>query len=247
MVIACLPIGSSNTQDEYEEEKIHTDSTTATAGSVCGGGDPHRSLKRGAMSTGVLTSSSSIHSRGASLSKLPLIASARLFEAKEEYLTAVEHYLKVTPDLLYEAEGGGASGGGEGVSEASMNHCVEACESLWMHAANLAVKFLTPENSAQIAELVASRLARLHRYGTAGELLLSIDRFEEAVNVYIVAEEWDKARKVARELEPRLESYVENKYKESLRVKYLYIFEIRTYNKFIDIFQIRNYVAVNFS
>ncbi len=47
---------------------------------------------------------------------------------------------------------------------------------------------------------------------------MSIDKIQEAIDVFISGEEWAKARKVARELEPRLEAYVETKYKESLKV-----------------------------
>ncbi len=47
---------------------------------------------------------------------------------------------------------------------------------------------------------------------------MSIDRIQEAIDVFIAGEEWGKARKIARELEPRLEEHVEAKYKESLKV-----------------------------
>ena len=39
----------------------------------------------------------------------------------------------------------------------------------------------------------------------------------EAIDAFISAEEWSKARKVAKELEPRLESYVDQRYKEFLK------------------------------
>ncbi|KAL5965213.1 hypothetical protein TSMEX_007033 [Taenia solium] len=215
---AYLPSKLQELLEEYEEEKMRTDSTAATAGSICGGGgggDPHWSMQRGANSISARGShglAASVHSSG---STNPLIASARQFEGNGEYLKAVEHYLKVTPDLLSEC-GGGA---GEGESAATLAHSVETCENLWVHAANLAMKFLTPENSAQVTELVASKLARLQRYSTAGELLLSIDRFEEAVNVFVAGEEWEKARKIVKDLEPQLKSYVESKYKEFLKNK----------------------------
>ena len=41
--------------------------------------------------------------------------------------------------------------------------------------------------------------------------------FREAIDAFISAEEWSKARKVAKELEPRLESYVDQRYKEFLK------------------------------
>lgn len=67
--------------------------------------------------------------------------------------------------------------------------------------------------------MASSSLLLYHqRYSTAGELLLSIDRFEEAVNVFVAGEEWEKARKIVKDLEPQLKSYVESKYKEFLKV-----------------------------
>ena len=42
---------------------------------------------------------------------------------------------------------------------------------------------------------------------------------KEAIDAFIQAEEWNKAKKVARELEPRYEQYVDDKYKEHLRTE----------------------------
>lgn len=47
---------------------------------------------------------------------------------------------------------------------------------------------------------------------------MSVDNIQKAVDAFISGNEWSKARRVARELEPRLESYVETKYKEALKV-----------------------------
>ncbi len=40
---------------------------------------------------------------------------------------------------------------------------------------------------------------------------------KEAIDAFIVGEEWNKAKKVAKELEPRYEEYVDNKYKDYLK------------------------------
>ncbi|VDP58316.1 unnamed protein product [Schistosoma mattheei] len=55
------------------------------------------------------------------------------------------------------------------------------------------------------------------RHTLAGELLLSIDKIHKAIDAFIADENWSKAKCVARELEPRLEAYVEAKYKEALK------------------------------
>ncbi|VEL22137.1 unnamed protein product, partial [Protopolystoma xenopodis] len=58
----------------------------------------------------------------------------------------------------------------------------------------------------------------MQRYGPAGELYLTAGRMQQAVEAFIAGEEWTKARRVARELEPRLEEYVEAKYKGLLKI-----------------------------
>lgn len=78
----------------------------------------------------------------------PLLGSARQMEANGDHLKAVEQYLKITPDLLSEGD-------------TALAHPIEACENIWVHAVNLATKFLAPENSLKVTELVGSRLTRL--------------------------------------------------------------------------------------
>ncbi|VDD80059.1 unnamed protein product [Mesocestoides corti] len=187
---AYLPSKLQELIEEYEEEKMHLSSTGAR--------------RRTGGPTNSVTSMSGECSSPPDNSMNPLISMARQMETSGDYLGAVEQYLKIMPDLLSEGE-------------SALTHPVEACEHIWVHAANLAMKFLAPESSAKVTELVASRLVRLQRFNTAGELLLGIDRIEEAINVFIDGKEWEKARKIARDLEPRLENHIECKYKESLK------------------------------
>jgi len=51
----------------------------------------------------------------------------------------------------------------------------------------------------------------------AAELYLNVDMVKDAIDMFIAGEEWSKARKVAKELEPRYEPYVEERYKDSLK------------------------------
>ncbi len=48
-------------------------------------------------------------------------------------------------------------------------------------------------------------------------MYLRIDMIKEAIDAFIAGEEWNKAKKVAKELEPRYEEYVDNKYKDFLK------------------------------
>uniref|UniRef100_A0A0X3PJC6 Intraflagellar transport protein 172 homolog n=1 Tax=Schistocephalus solidus TaxID=70667 RepID=A0A0X3PJC6_SCHSO len=189
---AYLPSRVQELQEDYEEEKMRSAlglKGTQSADSVSKGSPFRHSTIRS--------------QQDFDPSANPLLNHARQLEAHGEHLKAVEQYLKLTPELLGESESA---------------HPLDTCEHVWVHAVNLATKFLAPDNAVKVTELVASRLTRLQRYSTAGDLLVSIDKIQEAVDVFIAGEEWAKARKIAKDLEPRLEPYVENQYKESLKV-----------------------------
>ncbi|CAH8637155.1 unnamed protein product [Heterobilharzia americana] len=151
-------------------------------------------------------SSSSAMDDISSRSANPYFIQARDFESRSEYLRAIECYLKLVP----------SKNSADTLDESS---CLppDICEHAWLHAANLAVKFLPAESSVKVAELVASRLVSIQRHILAGDLLLSVDKIQKAIDAFIAGENWSKAKCVARELEPRLEAYVEAKYKEALR------------------------------
>ena len=51
----------------------------------------------------------------------------------------------------------------------------------------------------------------------AAEIYLRTDMIKEAIDAFIAGEEWNKAKKVAKELEPRYEEHVDNKYKDYLK------------------------------
>lgn len=50
----------------------------------------------------------------------------------------------------------------------------------------------------------------------AVQLYLSVDLIKEAIDTLTVTEEWNKARKIAKELGAPYENYVESKYKDRL-------------------------------
>lgn len=56
-------------------------------------------------------------------------------------------------------------------------------------------------------------------HNVAAQLYVSMEMMKEAIDTFIHAEDWAKARKVAKELEPAFESYVESKYKDRLMTK----------------------------
>ncbi|CAH8497562.1 unnamed protein product [Dicrocoelium dendriticum] len=187
-----LPSRVQELKDELREERMRA----VTAGDDESG--------RSHLGTSKSVSSVGSKSREAAHLANTNFLQARELEARGEYLRAVEFYLKLQPE----------SGTAE---DEDTQIPSEICQHAWLHAANLAVKFLPSESAAKVAELVASRLASIKSYSLAGELLLSVDKVQKAVDAFIAGEEWSKARRVARELEPRLESYVEAKYKEALK------------------------------
>lgn len=60
------------------------------------------------------------------------------------------------------------------------------------------------------------RLIEIGESNVAAQLYLSVDLIKEAIDALTVTEEWNKARKIAKELGPAYESYVESKYKDRL-------------------------------
>ncbi|ESO08535.1 hypothetical protein HELRODRAFT_74793 [Helobdella robusta] len=126
------------------------------------------------------------------------IQKAQDFETKGEYARAVKCYVEVT----------------------SQNEDdVTIVEKCYRKASQLALKFLSQENATRVVEVVGPRLVEMKRCNAAAELYLQADLIREAVDAFMTGEEWNKARKVATELEPRLLPHVEERYKNYLKDK----------------------------
>lgn len=46
------------------------------------------------------------------------------------------------------------------------------------------------------------RLIEIKQYNLAAQVYLAVDLIKEAIDTFILADEWSKAKKIARELEP---------------------------------------------
>ncbi|XP_055005694.1 intraflagellar transport protein 172 homolog [Boleophthalmus pectinirostris] len=123
-----------------------------------------------------------------------ILEQAREWETSGEYSRAVDCFLKVKDD--------------------KNTKLMERC---WMKAAELAIKFLNRDRAVEVVQLVGPRLSKLRQFKAAAELYLDVELFKDAIDVFIDGEEWNKAKRVAKELEPRLEDYVDQKYKEHLK------------------------------
>uniref|UniRef100_A0A8C0IIW3 Intraflagellar transport protein 172 homolog n=1 Tax=Bubo bubo TaxID=30461 RepID=A0A8C0IIW3_BUBBB len=122
-----------------------------------------------------------------------LLEQAQEWEQAGEHARAVDCYLKVRDP-----------------SDSALR------EKCLLKAAELAIKFLGQSQSMEVTRTVAPQLVAMKKYSTAAELYLSLDLVQEAINAFIEGEEWSKAKRVAKELDPRCE-YVDQRYKEYLK------------------------------
>lgn len=88
-----------------------------------------------------------------------------------------------------------------------------------LRAADMVNKFLFGQDALDVIKVLSPRLIEIGEYVGAAQLYISMDMMKEAIDTFIVAEEWNRARKIAKELEPAYESYVESKYKDRLLKK----------------------------
>ena len=122
-----------------------------------------------------------------------IMAQARQWEESGDYERAVDCYMKVD------------TGGPAVMAKA------------WSKAADLAVKFLDSDKAIDVAQTVGPMLVQVGRHNAAAQLYMSVEMIKEAIDAFIAAREWAKAKKVASELEPRLESYIDQRYKDFLK------------------------------
>ncbi|XP_041357336.1 intraflagellar transport protein 172 homolog isoform X2 [Gigantopelta aegis] len=122
-----------------------------------------------------------------------MIGQAREWESSGEYARAVECYLKVTDALTAD------------------RNILEKC---WIKAGDISMKFLGQKKAQQVIETIGPRLAEIGKQNTAAELYLGMDMVKDAIDMFIACGDWNKAKKIAKEIEPRFEPYVDDKYKE---------------------------------
>ncbi|XP_030054442.1 intraflagellar transport protein 172 homolog [Microcaecilia unicolor] len=123
-----------------------------------------------------------------------IVEQAREWEQAGEHARAVDCYLKVK----------------------DMDN-INMMEKCWMKAAELSLKFLTPAKSLEVIRTVGPQLITIGKHSAAAELFLNLDLIKEAIDAFIEGEEWNKAKRVAKELDPRYEEYVDQRYKEYLK------------------------------
>ena len=125
-----------------------------------------------------------------------LLGQGRQWEENGDYIRAVECYLKI---------------------DRSTTRDVNILAAAWTKAAEIAIKFLDADKAAEVASVAGPNLVEISRFSAAAQLYLGCEMIKEAIDAFISGEEWAKAKKVAKELEPRYESYVDEKYKHFLK------------------------------
>ena len=90
-------------------------------------------------------------------------------------------------------------------------------ERALLRAAEICNQFLEGQDAMDIANQLAPKLLQIKQIGPAAQLYLAADMPKEAVDVFITAEQWSKARRLAKELDPELMAYVEVQQKTRLK------------------------------
>lgn len=90
-------------------------------------------------------------------------------------------------------------------------------ERAMIRAAEICNQFLEGTDSVEVARELGPRLVDHGQIGPAAQLYLAAEMPKEAVDVFIQSENWAKARRLAKEIDPQLVTYVEQQQKNRLK------------------------------
>lgn len=93
----------------------------------------------------------------------------------------------------------------------------QSVERALVRAAEICNQFLEGEEAVEIARELGPRLVEINMIGPAAQLYLAAEMPKEAVDVFIQSDNWSKARRLAKEIDPQLVNYVESQQKFKLR------------------------------
>ncbi|XP_070491879.1 intraflagellar transport protein 172 homolog [Chironomus tepperi] len=93
----------------------------------------------------------------------------------------------------------------------------QSVERALIRAAEICNQFLEGEEAVEIAKELGPRLMDINLIGPAAQLYLAAELPKEAVDVFIQSDNWSKARRLAKEIDPTLLSYVESQQKFKLK------------------------------
>lgn len=93
----------------------------------------------------------------------------------------------------------------------------QVVEQALIRAADMCIQFLEGNEAVEVTYQLAPSLLELNQIATVAQLYLAAELPKEAVDVFIQSENWSKARRLAKEIDPQLLAYVENQQKIRLR------------------------------
>lgn len=120
------------------------------------------------------------------------LASARMWEDTGDYSRAIDAYLNITKEHMSDPA---------------------TLEEIWVKAVQLASMHQKDRYTGVVTE-VAHRLMDMERYDAAADLFKDIERNKEAIDCYIRANDWEKARMLSKGTE--FQEYVEKAYRAHL-------------------------------
>ncbi|XP_071649354.1 intraflagellar transport protein 172 homolog isoform X3 [Temnothorax longispinosus] len=92
----------------------------------------------------------------------------------------------------------------------------QAPRSYLIRAADILLHQADPETAAEIGGDLGARLFSVGEHALAAQVFLQADRLKDAVSSLVAVGEWDRARRIVRELAPDLEPYLEEKYRDAM-------------------------------
>ncbi|KAL0119649.1 hypothetical protein PUN28_007825 [Cardiocondyla obscurior] len=92
----------------------------------------------------------------------------------------------------------------------------QAPRSYLIRAADILLHQADPETAAEIGGDLGARLFSIGEHALAAQVFLQADRLKDAVTSLVAVGEWDRARRIVRELAPDLEPYLEEKYRDAM-------------------------------
>ncbi|KAG5337653.1 IF172 protein, partial [Acromyrmex heyeri] len=93
----------------------------------------------------------------------------------------------------------------------------QAPRSYLIRAADILLHQADPETAAEIGGDLGERLFSVGEHALAAQVVfLQADRLKDAVSSLVTVGEWDRARRIVRELAPDLEPYLEEKYQDAM-------------------------------
>eukprot|EP00742_Colponemidia_sp_Colp-10_P004835 GILJ01005162.1.p1 GENE.GILJ01005162.1~~GILJ01005162.1.p1 ORF type:complete len:1182 (-),score=172.76 GILJ01005162.1:116-3661(-) len=123
-----------------------------------------------------------------------LLQSAKMWEKSRDYSRAIDAYLSITESQLDDAD---------------------QLEEIWENAVKLAMTH-EKDRYHEVVATVSKRLQDIKRFEQAAELYEGVEQYKEAVDCYMQANAFEKARAVATQNAPELVDYVANAFRSYL-------------------------------